>query len=1283
MKKHLLLRGFAAIAVFLSLQQVSSAAVWAEVGDAGQTIPTSQGTGLPEGTPLSMIFGSLSFPNDVDLYRISITTPSTFSATTVNALTAGSGLDTQLYLFNFNGTPVYANDDEPGGASLQSTLPAGNASGPTLIGTYFLAIATTGNEAVNAVNQLLFSPDSPSDTIRTPAGSGSLASWDSTFGDPSIGAYEIDLTGAFTAVPEASTWFAGALALLAIFFFRTRRLRSRATSAAVLFLAVAVSPAFASSPGFDASAPKNVGNGLSALIDSQKQILKAASSGTSIATYNGYATEMAAGIADLAITDPDTGKFLIDIHPTGVFGVDKLLDFMTSVAPTFQMTAVDRKYKGVGMIEGFVDLEDVAAVAQMAGISSVQLGLKPYNNGVVMPKGAATDGPAPSAPLSQVGSFFDQGVTQHRVDKISQVYNPAAAMNLDGTGMSVGCISNSFNLNTLNTGGVGTNTANDNIAAGDLPGPGNPQGYTTPVTVLQEAPAVTTDEGRGLCQIVFKMIPKANIGYATANIGELSFANNIRALRKMPGFEFPAQTFKADVICDDVGYFDEPAFQDGVIAQAVDDVSTDGCAYFSSAGNSLDVDGYNAPLRPVPNGTGNTFAGGNTALINTNISLAGVPANLIAGGFHNFDPSGNPAKQDIAMTVNVAASGVVPIILQWDDPYDFNGGAVVGSQVYTNSGTNTGATVEFNSGSTPPLPAFTAGQGYILTEMATSGNYDAIVTILKPDNSVLVQQDTGSDETVRFTAPVSGNYRIQFDRFAATTGNFSFTINEATFTQYVTSDWNAMMFNTTTGAFVAGATLGQDNLASNQPIEFFTQLRNGGTQTSIQLVLSRSNTPPPGPQASRVSVRWPANGRAGYGPAEYFTYGGTMSVGHAVAKSCNGTAAYAVFRPSIPEGFTSPGQATIIFDKMNNRLPVPETRLQPTVAAADAGNSSWAQNSTLSADSTADGDTTNNFSGTSAAAPHAAAIAAMVLQAHGGPGSVTPAQMTDVLKRSAFPHDLDPFYSSASIKTNSGGAGKVTISVLSDNSSNQGVSGTPSNNVTTNIGTGLNDPNSFSVGYVGPGFVKSVAFNPNGLDVEGGNPTGGNNGLDAANNYFSNVYPGLIFSAASINGSTAKPFTFGNQSVGLTSGDVVSTLTNQAPVSPAGPSVAGEFWTNTLTFPNNNFTTGRSVRFTIGRGLQHSANVGTYGSPQGGAPFAGPNSGSVGGVGNPHGDLFGGGVLIPEGIVTNNGMRVSVTMDNNITYTGFMLNRIGAGYSPLDGWGFINAEAAVTLPLAP
>ena len=83
MKKYVTsLLGFAAIAVCLCSPQALSAAVWAEVGDAGQTIPTAQGTGLPEGTSLSMILGTLGSANDVDLFRISIQTPSAFSATT-------------------------------------------------------------------------------------------------------------------------------------------------------------------------------------------------------------------------------------------------------------------------------------------------------------------------------------------------------------------------------------------------------------------------------------------------------------------------------------------------------------------------------------------------------------------------------------------------------------------------------------------------------------------------------------------------------------------------------------------------------------------------------------------------------------------------------------------------------------------------------------------------------------------------------------------------------------------------------------------------------------------------------------------------------------------------------------------------------------------------------------------------------------------------------------------------------------------------------------------------
>ena len=62
------------------------------------------------------------------------------------------------------------------------------------------------------------------------------------------------------------------------------------------------------------------------------------------------------------------------------------------------------------------------------------------------------------------------------------------------------------------------------------------------------------------------------------------------------------------------------------------------------------------------------------------------------------------------------------------------------------------------------------------------------------------------------------------------------------------------------------------------------------------------------------------------------------------------------------------------FDANGNRLARPEIRRKPELSATDGGNTTF-----FVADTIRDDDDFPNFFGTSAAAPHAAAIAALVL----------------------------------------------------------------------------------------------------------------------------------------------------------------------------------------------------------------------------------------------------------------------------------------------------------------
>jgi hypothetical protein len=1025
--------------------------------------------------------------------------------------------------------------------------------------------------------------------------------------------------------------------------------------------------------------PQNLGNGLNKILENNLLTAGTISvpappdgSDATIAYINNYkaaVAKVANQFDQLAIKESVTGKYLVDIMPNGQVSRASLQSQLQTAFPLMSVQHTNDNYAGHGVIEAYIPLTNAAAVATFNGVSSVILQLKPIHN---------------------VGAVTSQGINQHRVNRINKMYNPPIPLQIDGSGIHIGVMSDSFDSGPGSEEGGFTNATAD-VATGDLPGgtglggPGvNTNPNTNPVVVIEDYNPVpaATNEGRAMCQVVADMAPNAIIGFATADTGEVGFADNIRKLGGLLGSGFPG-----DVVCDDVSYLDEAMFQDGIIAQGVIDVVNVGVSYCSSAANNWGTDGYDSDFRPVANGTGLTATGGNTALAGTNIDLTGVDPALYAGGFHNFNP--NPGQTDIAQLFN-ESSDPQAAVFQWNDPYDTSTPTIVANVLPP----TTGDSEPTNTSDPSYTVTFTAGTEYVITEHATppnpnltGENYDAIVEVKDPNGNTIVNQDTGVDETVFLFAPSSGTYTIIFHAFATsvaggvsvpTRGHFTFQVDQANGIARITQDFNLLFFSTT-GQFLEA--VASNNIANNRPYEIWVPDLSG--QGQVQLVISRSNTAAPANAANHFKYVFFGNGLTGMGPAEYNSYLTPVTFGHSAVAGANSVAAYAMFRPNLPEDFTSPGPVVIYFDTNNNRLAAPQLRLKPDIAAADGANNTFFPLGPAQ-DAPWDVDTQYaNFYGTSCASPHAAAVAALIIQAHGGPHSLSPAAVKTIMQLNTFPHDLDPYFVSGTTPAHDG---TITVTVTSDNDSN--------------TGTGSNDPNAWVVTYTGSGHVKELDFgspntDPHAAGLDGGNPTGGNYfggaGTGTSTEYSDfldsskyNYTPGMVFNS--------NTFVQGSSDVAITPAFANPPPARPTPTIPPGvlppilpvpsplptpPTVFAFNWQLKLTFPSNDFTAGKKARFDVGRYQYQDATA----APGGGDTEPNPLYGQTGQY---SADILGSGVLIPEyadNPVIGQGMIFSgIITDGGTDYpfTGRLTNKIGKGYTPLDGYGFVNAQAAAT-----
>ena len=199
-----------------------------------------------------------------------------------------------------------------------------------------------------------------------------------------------------------------------------------------------------------------------------------------------------------------------------------------------------------------------------------------------------------------------------------------SGVSVNGTGIKVGVLSDSFN----DLGGAAADEAD-----GALPSASN-------VQVLEDLGSGGTDEGRAMMQIVHDIAPGASLAFYTAFESEQDFANGILALAAAG----------CKVICDDVSYFDEPFFQNGVVAQAIETVEAEGVTYVSAAGNNAS-NGYQAAWTPISG----SFDG---------VSLT------------DAESFGGSLVQTV--TINTEGTGdSVPLLLEWNQAY---GGRHLGSR---------------------------------------------------------------------------------------------------------------------------------------------------------------------------------------------------------------------------------------------------------------------------------------------------------------------------------------------------------------------------------------------------------------------------------------------------------------------------------------------------------------------------------------------------------------------------------------------------------------------------
>jgi hypothetical protein len=483
--------------------------------------------------------------------------------------------------------------------------------------------------------------------------------------------------------------------------------------------------------------------------------------------------------------------------------------------------------------------------------------------------------------MPEYGGATQQGSVDGRASEALFADIARAATSLSGAGQTVGILSDSFahtdqvrdTSTTPAMGLSGTLTNGKPQQSGDLP----------PTVAIRRDDGSGGDEGAAMAELVHDIAPGAAIAFHTAFGGQAVFAEGITDLCTTAG---------ATVVVDDVLYFAEPMYQDGIIAQAAADCVASGVPFFSAAGNQANR-GFRQVFKDI----------------NPIDDLSRIPT-----GNDLHDWGGGDGFLDLTLP----PAATVRVVLQWNQPFASvspGNGAQIDLDLYITPTPDV-------AGLSNPIASSIGQQG---STGKPFGDAIEVVSVSNPSSSPMtvylaVEHYDGSQEMIPQDSTTPLEFRLVF---------------------------------------------------------FESNFR----KTSIQGILDHTSA-----------------------------FGGPTIYGHAVAPGVVSVAAVpwfdtqvfsADFPPSAatdPEDFSSRG-GTISVQFDASGAFVPRTTQEPDIASVDGNNTTFFGTALNLNGYEGEPDAFPNFFGTSAAAPNAAAVAALMREYH---GALTPAEILSAMVNTAM-----------------------------------------------------------------------------------------------------------------------------------------------------------------------------------------------------------------------------------------------------------------------------------------